>query len=398
MNYIPYIILYLIYYPLGKYKLEEIVMSLFVIYYLYKNKFFLVRVNKILVSILLCLSGISIVKAFNNNYFLDRTLEQIILFFIMFLGYDFLFKEYGSKKLFKIYLRITYFVSLIGLLQFIIYLIIQKDFLIYPLVCTDRALPILAGRIIRIRSVAFEPGWLAQTMLPGVIYCIEKILKYKKILKKEMIIILTFLLTFSSGAYVGLFIYFLITRGSNLKKGIKILPGVLLGIILTKNIWFEKVNETVGRLTQLKTGIFNNMNASTYAILTNLYVALNNNNLLLGTGFGTHPYSYFRNLKNYKNIPIYNFYGLNAMDAYSLLTRALSEMGLVIVIIFIYFLFIKYNNSKNLRGLINRCCLGGICSFMIRGGLYTRFGTAFIIIMYFYTGRKKKKYKRRIKC
>lgn len=387
-KYFPYILIYMCYYTNLPIKLEEILMIIFIIFYILKKNFFYLYLNLKIVGLIGIIGSISLVQSYKNNYPVDRVLEQILIIAVMFIGYDLLFKKYGYKKLFSIYLKVSYFVCLLGILQLLIFIVLKIDILKYPIGCSSKALPMLKYGIPRIRSIAYEPGWLAQTLIPAVIYSFEILKKSKRIQKKYLLIIIVFFMTMSSGALVAIPLYFILVKLKN-RKGIplSIFSVIILGW-LTKNIWMNKVMDTFLSLKKLEIGVFHNINASSFAILSNLYVALNNKNIFLGVGLGNHPYSYFRNFVN-KKIGIYHFYGLNAMDAYSLLIRMVSELGIIWVILFIISLIININLKNNIKSIINLGAFLGVFSFLIRGGLYTKFGTTFIILLFYYTGKQR---------
>lgn len=388
---VPYVFIYTIYYTNLPIKLEELLMLIYLGYYFLNEKILFFKINYKLLFLIMTLGLISIFKVIGNGYPLIRCLEQIILLLVMFLGFDKFFENYGYEKLFDIYLKITCFISILGIFQFIIYLFFKIDIFPYPIGCNSRVLPTFGSDLARIRSIAYEPGWLAQTMLPACIYSIENIIRNKKTKINYLIILLAFFMTQASAAFIVVPIYFFITRFKKpaLKNILKVSIAIPLGLFLTQSIWWNKYIDTIQSFKSLKTGIFENINASSFAILSNLYVALNNDNLFFGTGLGTHPYSYLRNFKNLET-GVYYFYGLNAMDAYSLATRIVSEMGVVILALFIIFIIVYLNFDDSNKGIINRCALAGILSFFLRGGLYTKFGTAFIIILFFKTSIKNK--------
>lgn len=361
-------------------------MLIYLGYYFLNERIIFFKINYKLLFIILTLGLISIFKVIENGYPLMRCLEQIILLIVMFLGFDKLFEKYGYERLFNIYLKVTYFICILGIFQFIVYLFLKIDIFPYPIGCNIRPLTTFGNNLARIRSIAYEPGWLAQTMLPACIYSIENIIRNKKIRINYLVILFTFFMTQASAAFIVVPLYFFITRFKKptLKNIFKISIAIPLGLFLTKGVWWNKYIETIQSFKSLKTGVFEDINASSFSILSNLYVALNNGNLFFGTGLGTHPYSYSKNFKNLET-GVYYFYGLNAMDAYSLATRIVSEMGIVMLALFIVLIAINLNFDETNKGLINRCALAGILSFLLRGGLYTKFGTTFIILLFFRT-------------
>ncbi|MGL6168632.1 MAG: hypothetical protein ACRC0Y_10125 [Fusobacteriaceae bacterium] len=395
----PYIIIILAFY--SGYKLEEAFMIIYLGYYLVKEKVLNLRIDYKILAIIIVISLISVLKASLNYYPLGRTFEQIILLSVMFLGYSHLFKRIGIKKIVNIYLNISYYISLLGLFQFLIFFFLRIDIIPHPITSSIHGAVQIFPGIIRTRSIGFEPGVMAQILVPAMCLSMSNFYKTSSKIrrKKYLVIILMFILTFSSGAYIAIPFYFIIKEIKRIKP-LKIIKSVFIILILgvlTKNIWYSKFNETLVGLSGLKTGIFRDLNASSFSTLTNLYVALNNKNLFFGTGLGTHPYSYFENFKDRPYIPVYHFYGLNAPEAYSVFTRSLSEIGLVFVILFVVGLVYKFNKNRDYVGEINAAALTGVISFFIRGGLYTRFGTTLIILMYFYSGRgyNEKRFKNR---
>ncbi|MDX8337153.1 hypothetical protein [Candidatus Cetobacterium colombiensis] len=388
-KYFPYILIYMCYYTNLPIKLEELTMISFIIWCILEEKIFRFKLNLNLIGLISIFGSVSLIQSYKNNYPIDRVLEQLLIITVMFIGYDLLFKKYGYKKLFRIYLKISYFICLLALLQFVVYFFLKIDILRYPIGCNSRMLPALTANIARVRSIAYEPGWFAQTLIPSVVYSFEVLIKSKRFQKKYIIIITVFFMTMSSGALVIIPIYFILKKIKTIKQIVISIPLLIGATYLTQGVWYSRVQETITNFQSLKTGIFSNINASSFAILSNLYVALNNNNLLLGVGLGNHPYSYFRNFIDRK-VGIYHFYGLNAMDGYSLLTRMISEVGIIFCFLFLLFIIRNLYLRDNTRSIINIGAFCGILSYLIRGGLYTRFGTTFIIMLFFYTGKNMK--------
>ncbi|MGL5965537.1 MAG: hypothetical protein ACRCZ2_14260 [Fusobacteriaceae bacterium] len=392
-KYFPYVLIYMCYYTNLPIKLEELAMIGFIIWSVLEKKIELKFNLKTIIAIGI-LGSISLIQSYRNNFSIDRVLEQILIISVMFIGYDLLFMKYGYKKLFKVYLKISYFICLLGILQFIIYLFLKIDILKFPLGCNIRLLTSVPNEIPRIRSIAYEPGWFSQTLIPAVIYSVEVLIRSKRFQKKYIIIIFAFAIARSSGAMIVIPLYFLLKKMNKIKSLIIVSIILPLIIYLTKNIWYGRVVDTISSLKKLDTGIFYGINASSFAILSNLYVALNNNSILFGVGLGNHPYSYFRNFIDRK-IGVYHFYGLNSMDAYSLLSRMISEIGIIFSIFAILILIMNLDLKNNIKSTINVGAFLAIISFLIRGGLYTRFGTAFIIMLFFYTGKNARTRRKR---
>jgi hypothetical protein len=130
---------------------------------------------------------------------------------------------------------------------------------------------------------------------------------------------------------------------------------------------------------------YEDMNASTYALLVNKWVAANAPSRIFGTGLGTHEQSY----KKLYNNNTYQLYGLNSEDGYSLYNRIFSEFGYVGLVSLFVFLII-FLNTKN---IINLSVLFFIIAVIIRGGHYTLYGTVMFFYLYYLTSKSSGRYK-----
>lgn len=120
-RYFPYILIYMCYYTNLPIKLEELTMIIFIIWCILEKKIFKLKLNLNIIGVISILGSISLIQSYKNNYPIDRVLEQLLIITVMFMGYDLLFKKYGYKKLFRIYLKISYFICVLALIQFLVY-------------------------------------------------------------------------------------------------------------------------------------------------------------------------------------------------------------------------------------------------------------------------------------
>lgn len=290
--------------------------------------------------------------------------------------------------LFYKYLQIAFFVAIIGLIQFIVYYLLSRDII----VLFSHNAPEMNPGIIRITSILHEPGYLAGILIPAGVYHFNSLIenKSKKNIIHFSVILASIILTFSNAAYIVFSLalgYLLILKRK--KSVLLFIAGFILFLsfkipitIKKNNIFFERpfriMEQTFSGLNELNVNMFEKLNTSTFALLSNLYVSVNAPSRIFGTGLGTHE-------QNYKSVysSLHNEYGQNAQDGYSLLIRIYSEFG--IVGIFLLFLFIvKNHNSKN---IINLSVLFLIFQFFIRGGHYTLYGTIFFFFFYYYSGQ-----------
>ena len=90
---------------------------------------------------------------------------------------------------------------------------------------------------------------------------------------------------------------------------------------------------------------------------------------------GTHAQNYERMYKS-----DFGGYGLNKDDAYSMFARLYSEFGVLGLCLYAFFL-IRYYNKDN---IISLCLIVFFISYLIKGGHYMLYGTAFFHIVYYF--------------
>ena len=203
-----------------------------------------------------------------------------------------------------------------------------------------------------------------------------------------LLMLTALILTFSSAGIVVFLLALTIFLLKSAKLKQKIVAGfaiLFITLFLYKSIE-EIFSRTIRTVEHSLIGLNLNdvdelekLNISSYALLSNLYVATISPSRFLGTGLGTHEQNY-----NLSYRSSFYEYGLNKKDAYSILIRIFSEFGYIGIILLFLFL-IKYFNMKN---PINIACLFTIIQYMIRGGHYTLYGTVFIFFLYFYSSKK----------
>lgn len=138
----------------------------------------------------------------------------------------------------------------------------------------------------------------------------------------------------------------------------------------------ERIDDSLKGINNLEPIYFERLNLSSYALISNLWVAINAPNRIYGTGLGTHEQNY---LNTYKSD--YQYYGFNQKDGYSLFNRIFSEFGIIGLFVLFIFVF-KWFNS---RSFINICAFFLILSFILKGGHYVRYGLIFWTFMYYYS-------------
>lgn len=309
------------------------------------------------------------------EYPLLRTLQQIFLIMLYFIGYSTLYKRGATdiESIWKKYLMICVFFALIAWLQFAIYLGTGVDFLQWP----DRHF--LGNEMfLRLHSYFEEPASYATFLTPYVAYYMINSEQLKQNRFKFFVVFLSYLLTFSSISVVCLFMILMYklynSRYKVLLLFLFVLPIIFLSVkALESNDTFEndqsqmeqsiaKISETATAFSNLSPGEFELLNPSTYAIVSNLWVAVKAPNRIVGNGIGSHEHSYDTIYSS-----DFELYGLNRSDAFSLSTRIFSEFGVVGLLCMGYFLFFFGNKNNPL----NISSAFFVIACLIRGGHYT---------------------------
>jgi len=370
--------------------LEFILIATTSIYILYNNP----KIKKSILVILPYLFILfihALVITTYINYSILKTIQQLFLF-IGYLGcYSIIFSffQYDTNRLFEKYLKVAYAISLIGISQFVVFLIFGvKNLFILPYSASE----ILPG-VIRVSSIVKEPGNLAGLLIPSLVFFLfsEKQKKNTYKITHFLVILSCFILTFSNAGFFifGLsLIFYLITRWRKRIKSIVVSILLISSVLLISNkghivsittrIW-NTINNTYDGLTNIRPEIYENMGISSYALLSNLYVALNSPSRIMGTGLGTHEQNYYARYQS-----SFKEYGQNAQDGYSLLIRIFSEFGIIGILILFVFIY----RNININNAINIAILFLILQLLIRGGHYTLYGTIYFFFLYRFSNKR----------
>nr|WP_321486341.1 hypothetical protein [uncultured Draconibacterium sp.] len=313
-----------------------------------------------------------------NNYEYSKFFQQFLLLLVTIIGYSLLFNIKGISRelLFFSYLKIALISSVFTVIQFFLFKVAGISILMSY------------GASDRFSSFFGEAGYLIQFLIPATCYYLSKIIDHgidKDSLICSILLIVSFILAKSSA---GIFILtlFVIYKLVRVKYLAYIIPLAFLLYFLLPNIfnydntfkeksYFLKIQETFEGVSSIDPMIFEQLNLSSYATLSNLYVSINAPSRLFGTGLGSHEQNY------HKVYPSSNrrHYGLNSEDGYALGNRIFSEFGIIGLILFGFIVFKFYNKND----LISTSLLFFILFVFIRGGHYTINGTIFFFMLYF---------------
>ncbi len=361
----------------------------------------------------LLLTGIFNVWLDNNTY--NNFFKIFLNIAINFLFYSTLIAHYNYdvETMFKRYLKGAVIVCMYGIIELIGYKIGLINFIDLRTYGFNKWSFSPGGLGIRVNASYPEPAFFAEFISPAVFIAIFTLFfQPTHFLKKweAIIILVAFLLSFSSLAYTGIFItlLLLLLNYGLIRYFIFAIPvGIFLFYILYNN-----VEEFKGRIEGLKTvfideylleekdrevsnsqafmarqwRVLSKVHGSPLVLYNNYYVALQNlkTNPLFGTGLGSHEIAFNKYNLNYL---ISKWYVLNTPDANSMGLRIISELGLLGIIFTLLFIknnFIlkNINPTNNPAWMISSALLVIILIQLLRQGNYTYSGFMFFALLY----------------
>lgn len=208
---------------------------------------------------------------------------------------------------------------------------------------------------IRLQSIFKEPAHYVIVVLPACYYFLKS-----KRYWPFLVILGTIILSSSSIGYFGIGLMFILPNITFKRiKYLFIITPVLIGafIYVYSNYEFFKlrVDDTYKSLNAVNTGKFEEYtNLSTYAILSNAFVAKENvSDHPFGSGIGSHYYMhtqrYIKDLRIPPYIIVNDSKEINAKDACSLFLRICSDLGIIgflFIIIVLFYISKAYKNNQ----------------------------------------------------
>lgn len=364
------------------------------------------------------------------NIFIENdTLPRFLKIFInicvnlVFYQYVLQYYNYDIKLIFKKYMSISFVVCALGLFQLVSFWFSfepgYKLSLIFPVTKWGFN---LGGLGIRINSLFSEPSALGIAIAPAFFISLYQMFSRTTdflSLKKCLVIIICYCLSFSSLAFLGIF-FSIILLAINFGAVRYFLLAVPLSIFLFF-VTYNNASEFKARVDGINELFFNNIldestvgetkqgkamrvkkfltkvHGSSFVFYNNYNIAKQNfyKNPIFGTGLGSHEFAYNKYTLNKIIGGIYEF---NTGDANSLLLRTVSEVGLFGVIFIILFAF-KYfvSHDLNLKEINDYWLLGNallvlILLTYIRQGNYTYNGFFMYCWMYYYNSKNYHEY------
>lgn len=364
----------------------------------------------------LLITGILNVFLDNNTYNNLFKIFVNIAINIIFYRYVIEYYDYNINKIVKIYLKWAYIVSILGLVQLISYRLGIKFLYDWRSILPLNKWGVVEGGLgLRINSTFTEPSYYGSSMAPAFFIAFYDLVFKRELFlsrNKALVILIAYILTFSSVAFAGVFItivliainfgvirYFIIAvpvavllyfGAYNYAKEFRVRVDGLHALFID-NILEEELSGTMSRGARMQkvSRVLQKIHGSAFVLYNNLHVATENfkQNPLFGSGLGSHEIAFKNNNLNYMLGGIYDF---NAPDANSMFLRTLSELGLMGVL-FIFIFISKFFISKNLSSeederywIISNALLVVILTQLLRQGNYTFNGFILYGWMYYY--------------
>lgn len=389
------------------FRVVYLVYLFYSVYTVLTNKKVLVNKNVITFSVLFVI--VSLTTSLIKQTPITLVVKQTILIYISLLVSYILINHYkfSLQNLFKDYIKLIYFASIIGLLQLISQNIGFTYGATFNYLGFDKGYYKMLPNS-RIQSWFYEPSFLVYAFMPVVFIAVCRFFKLTTIisLSRALIIVVVFLLSRSSIGYLGLLIAFIIvtTYKYSILKNPRVIgvTGVLF-LLLSYSIYKIpdvkfRVDDTVKLFfdTNISGKDIDAINLSTYAFFSNYKITLKTlkNNPFIGTGLGTYEYNYDKYLTTEIPQSSYRkFYKINRSDANSMLFRLLAEVGFLGVLIFMYLLFrtriklsfdVKHTQQTINLWMISNSIFVLILIRLLRQGHYTMLGFTLFLLMYFY--------------
>lgn len=355
-------------------------------------------------AISLLIGSTVLVTLLEGTYSLGVTKQLIGLLFTSVAYYTFIaYNNFEIKRIFRMYLFVAFLVAAEGLLE---------EFLHLNGIHINSKIRMTSFGIYRIYGIMGEPYFLAVVLIPAMYFSIYKFSLFERILSKFRngivagIILLCFILTFSSASFLalGAIAFFMLYNKKYLALTswkIAFLPLFMILLVLgfnrVQNSWKEfntKYTQTISAFSNnsTKKEDITNLNSSSFALFSNFVIAKHSftNWPLTGTGIGTHENNYKRYFKLFFDEDFIIRYGtFNMADANSLFIRLMSETGLLGLVMFFLFMFKFLLLKKGYKDpllrdylLINQGIFILFIIRLIRTGNY--FGNGFFLFFFMY--------------
>jgi len=350
--------------------------------------------------IIIILSFYNVWRGFDT---FDLLIKQVLGISINALWFYMLIRinDYDIKSLFRIYLNIAFVVALIGVIQEVSYLFKFQPGYDYKAFLPPNWIFYPTHNFLRVNSILPEPAGFCVSMLPAVFVALITFLtSQKKIIGKFKagIIILSFILSFSSTGYIGLFIaiFLAIFRYKSLKRAALAVVLVLSVFLFLYNVsrdFKARIDDSLKVASAQKS--LGDANLSVFALYSNARVAYSSFKIapFIGTGLGSHELNYRKFISTITGSSNASGF-VNMQDAASLFLRLISETGLLGIVLVLFFIFRFHLSTRQddmgFLWIINNSALLVILIRLLRVGHYFTDGFFLFFWMYYFSNLQAK--------
>ena len=302
------------------------------------------------------LHGVVNIVAGNDNISLFIIQYGSIFFCIV--VFETIIENYTVNKIFSIYWKAAFIMSVIGVIEVVLCIFNNPILANIPIVFSNTAYSSKAVWIFpRICALCQEPSFLGYFLAPAMGIIVFQLIAPEYIDKDFLLvkrkfaclcIAVTYMMTFSFVAYVGLALMILAawwSKGISIKKLLIPIFAIAIAVItyLTIADIRLRIDDTIAVFTGAKSGSMVNLTSYTY--YSNWTVAMNSfkSSFGFGTGLGSYRFMFDK-----FNLGEWGMSGIafNREDGNSMLFRIMVELGVLGIIAVIYFIK-KYFPQKN---------------------------------------------------
>ena len=237
----------------------------------------------------------------------------------------------------------------------------------------------------RLRSIFPEPSLFVYLTLPAFGIYANAFLRHRKYKLELFLFLLAYILADSSLGFLGILLiaFFALLPRLSIWKMVGFgfaACGALVGLFFVSDNFRLRVVDTAIAIARMN---FSQANASTFAMLSNAYVAIQTflDHPLIGIGIGGYHYAYTKHVPfisaNINNQALVN---LNMFDASSMFLRAAAELGLAGLVSLIGFLIVCSRVRGDQHVDIRNALLPYLLIRMLRLGAW------FSLELYFFVG------------
>ncbi len=351
------------------------------------------KLNKsfMLVMTLIILQGL--INILIGNESIGLLFKQVFAITLCFIAYDNLLAPFSPGEIMSVYWKTAFYMALIGVFEAALSLLNDPALAKLPIVFTYTTYGGVVGPFPRLASLCHEPSFLGYFLAPAVCLYLGKKITPELIddsltvLNKEwegIVILIAYIMTFSSVAYFGLAIMLLILwweKGFSIKK--VVIPIIVIVVYMLIYNGVEDFRVRINDTWNIFNGISqaSTVNLSSFTYYSNWNVAYSA--FIHTKGFGSGIGSY-QNMFDRFNIGNWGLSGLNLNreDGNSAFFRILTELGVLGLMAVIYFLVRNFRHQRDKYTIYSCAILTLFLMFLLRQGNYTHAGSIMFVCLY----------------